>query len=491
MAQPWSDDEIALLKQRYDSSYAELVKLFPERSKRALKHKIYALGLKRSQRKRWTDEEYEFIKENPHFTPKECTEHLDRSEVQIAHKMREIRGTARRKFKKGWSDPSEALAYLLGAICADGTVLEYILEMNQTVKDEKFLDRVQLCIEDVLGMPVTRSYYRKCSQNGVCDIYAYLGSYSTEYLKCFGNRDARSVKNIRGPDGEWIHSMEENFPWLKDDPYFWAFIGGLYDGDGTTRRDRVSLAVFAEESAEWVMKQLLDRNFNTVHQDGSVLIRGGRSELKRFLSNIDNELTRKTDIEFPKPEGVQRINRYQAVAFLEAAHYLDGVPAGSYYGYFENGVLTAVSVIGSAQMQKTFGDVRVRELRRFASTSEQLQSSQILSKIIGAYKNDHNDVDVIVTYADPEEGHDGTLYKAMSWMYFGTSLPTIAFYTPDGERISGRYAAQMLQERNIPASECDVKIEQGKHKYAYICATNASKRKRIRKRIGDEMKEYI
>ena len=296
----WSDDEEELLKKEFNKSYEELLLLFPNRTVRSLKHRISELGLKRTERVRWSNDEKKILAENPNLSTKELAELLRRSEFQVSHRLRQIRGTANRRFKLGWDVHSKKLAYFLGALMSDGFIDRYSFALTVDLNDEEFYNRVRRIIEDVFGLPTTvKRQLIKYTYKGVVKEKEYhrLWSSSNQFAENFG---------FHGAKGDWIVHLEK-FSWIWDDPWFWSFLGGLYDGDGCLKiRDvggskkypRVIFAIRPENSRERIAKEIGKRGWE-VHnesQDGLVngfVINGGRKSTEEFLKKMDFSLSRK------------------------------------------------------------------------------------------------------------------------------------------------------------------------------------------------------
>ena len=56
----------------------------------------------------------------------------------------------------------------------------------------------------------------------------------------------------------------------------------------------------------------------------------------------------------------------------------------------------------------------------------------------------HTNVKFVLTYADPAQGHVGTVYKASNWLYAGMSQPTALLDLGDGVARHSRTVAHAL-----------------------------------------------
>ena len=479
----WSEKEIILLKEKYDGTYDVLESLFPGRTKRALKHKIGELGLRRGERRRWSEEELEVLRANGMMTPRQFVESglLKRSEVQVAVKLREIRGTARRVIGDGLKCPSSELAYLLGALCSDGCMTKYGVEWFQSRGDVSFMDEVQRCGEKVWGLRAKRARYKKSCRRGDGGLfvgeYEYVRFNSRELLVNMATADGIACGNIRGSKGEWIEFIDGKFSWVFQDEWFWYFIGGLYDGDGTLKKKGLvpSIAVTPEKSAKRLVDEFGKRGFVVVWDSSSVIIHGGLLEYRRFTENVCSVLKRKKVsgvmeklVDVADGECVELPWRV-AKEFYEKTHYLGGVSSGVVtVGYVLGKKVVGVAAFGSAVKSESLKSVVVRELRRFALVENAgVEASRVLAACLRKYMSIRPDVDVVVTFADKAEGHKGTIYKATNAVFLGETGKAVRVVLPSGQELGGRYIAEMLVKKGVSLRDCSVKVVDGKLKFGY------------------------
>lgn len=108
----------------------------------------------------------------------------------------------------------------------------------------------------------------------------------------------------------------------------------------------------------------------------------------------------------------------------------------------------------------------VCELTRIALSAHQAPVSRIASIAIGMVRKQSPGVRLLVSYADPNQGHHGGIYQAMGWVYVGRSIGTHQLLI-NGQLVHKRVAAvrygtndsQMLHARYIYPEQ--------KHKYLY------------------------
>jgi hypothetical protein len=129
----------------------------------------------------------------------------------------------------------------------------------------------------------------------------------------------------------------------------------------------------------------------------------------------------------------------------------------------------------SPNIGRPFGlqQTEVVELTRVALREHETPVSRIVSIAIKLVHRSSPRLRMLVSYADPEQGHHGGIYQAMNWTYLGTT-PTTRWYidkngrrwhsrmvSPSGTRkVYGRTRSVVRQD------ECEVHVAPGKHRYA-------------------------
>jgi len=81
---------------------------------------------------------------------------------------------------------------------------------------------------------------------------------------------------------------------------------------------------------------------------------------------------------------------------------------------------------------------------------------------------------LIVSFADPAEGHHGGIYQAMGWVYSGTSAASAEYIGPDGKRWHGRMISPTgrkkvygVYRKVFRPDQCSKVIRPGKHRYLW------------------------
>jgi hypothetical protein len=114
---------------------------------------------------------------------------------------------------------------------------------------------------------------------------------------------------------------------------------------------------------------------------------------------------------------------------------------------------------------------KVCELTRVALNSHITPVSKILSIAIKMLKKSNKGLRLIVSYADQNQGHLGSIYQAGNWLYQGNASQRDAYWIINGKRIHNRSVSQKYNtasmgwiQNNIDKNAHKLK-EKLKHKY--------------------------
>jgi hypothetical protein len=163
---------------------------------------------------------------------------------------------------------------------------------------------------------------------------------------------------------------------------------------------------------------------------------------------------------------------YEAAKYaVEHWHYSRVMPAGKLVkvGAWEDGQYIGCVLFGRGanhQIGVPYGleQTRVCELVRIALREHKSPVSRIGAFAIKMVKKQSPELRMIVSYADPKEGHNGAIYQAMNWVYVGNSQVQRRTTDADGKMIhkrtvSSRYGtltSNVIYSENV-----------WKHKYLY------------------------
>ena len=116
---------------------------------------------------------------------------------------------------------------------------------------------------------------------------------------------------------------------------------------------------------------------------------------------------------------------------------------------------------------------KMTELRRLVCIDDTPKNAE--SFFIGymlRWLKKNTDLELVVAYADPDFGHDGTIYRATNWIMVGVTQPGVILIV-DGERYHDRTLrmnkpyAKRIRER-IKTDDEGVSIEETSAKYVYL-----------------------
>ena len=110
------------------------------------------------------------------------------------------------------------------------------------------------------------------------------------------------------------------------------------------------------------------------------------------------------------------------------------------------------------------------ELTRVALTDHDAPVSQIVSYTMDMLKEKDNGLRLLVSYADPAQGHNGGIYQAMNWTYIGQTKPSTQLYDKDGSSVHQR-TKNMAEAGGFSTKDKYESLEKrrvpGKYKYVY------------------------
>jgi hypothetical protein len=158
---------------------------------------------------------------------------------------------------------------------------------------------------------------------------------------------------------------------------------------------------------------------------------------------------------------------------VENWHYSRTLPVGKMakIGAWEDGKFVGV-VIFAWGMNKDLGSPyglklgECAELVRVALTKHQSEVSKILAIAIRFLKKQSPGLRLLVSFADPSEGHHGGIYQANGWQYAGTSPPSVEWLL-NGKRLNRRaYTGHNFGQAKMQIPKGAIKRKvQGKHRY--------------------------
>lgn len=152
-------------------------------------------------------------------------------------------------------------------------------------------------------------------------------------------------------------------------------------------------------------------------------------------------------------------------------HYSKCIPKSKLVkiGVWENDVFIGVVIFGvgaTSSLVQKYG-LKMEEgceLVRVALKKHKTEVSKIISIAIKFLKKSNPGLKLIVSFADPEQGHHGGIYQATNWIYSGKSQASDE-YIYKGKRWQGRSFRNKY--KGMEKSK-DVKVVRGSSKYRYL-----------------------
>ena len=171
-------------------------------------------------------------------------------------------------------------------------------------------------------------------------------------------------------------------------------------------------------------------------------------------------------------------------------HYSKSIPVPPLVkiGVWENNKFIGVVIFSrgaSSNLLKPYGLDQDEgcELTRIALTKHVAPVSKLISIALKFLKKNSPKLRLIVSFADPTYGHNGSVYQAANWIYTGTTASSKE-YLHNGKRLHTRQVSEKGQNiqqgkrrKTFKPSECIVKVTEGKHRY--LTALDESMRERI------------
>ena len=174
-------------------------------------------------------------------------------------------------------------------------------------------------------------------------------------------------------------------------------------------------------------------------------------------------------------------------------HYSKKMPSGKLtkFGVWEDNKFIGTVIFGRGASPKLYERYKLSqyeacELVRVALTKHKTPVSQIVGKVLKEFKKYNPGMRLIVSFADPRQGHIGTIYQAMNWIYEGQT-PKKYHWIVKGEEIHSRTFGEKYKTVSnlLKLDPTAKKIElPGKHRYLYPLD------KKMRRDIAKVAREY-
>ena len=162
-------------------------------------------------------------------------------------------------------------------------------------------------------------------------------------------------------------------------------------------------------------------------------------------------------------------------------HYSQKIPVGRLVklGVWEDGRYIGAMIFGDGMLGsgKTFMGVdknETAELVRVALDSHHAPVTQMVAIAVRLLRKHCPRLSLLVSFADPGEGHHGGIYQAGNWVYTGQTATTRFYrHIPTGKVVHERYVDPRgwrgtlggRKARAFLPGECEVVKESRKHRY--------------------------
>ena len=176
----------------------------------------------------------------------------------------------------------------------------------------------------------------------------------------------------------------------------------------------------------------------------------------------------------PRPELLVAPCSYQAAKYaVEKWHYSGNIPPGKLVklGVWEGGEFIG-AVVFSHGANRNIGVpygikmMEAAELIRVALSNHNTTVSRIVSHSIKALAKHAPGLRLLVSYADPREGHVGGIYQAMNWVYVGKTEASSAIII-NGKEWHKKAAWASFGTNKVEQLGGHYITTEGKHKYLY------------------------
>jgi hypothetical protein len=135
-------------------------------------------------------------------------------------------------------------------------------------------------------------------------------------------------------------------------------------------------------------------------------------------------------------------NRKIAIGTIRENHYTHSIPSGKSHYYAHRSAIVVLSIPANQHVGKfLFGIKRnVWELSRLWAPDghERNLLTKAISLSVKEFKQREPEVWGLVSYADPNVGHSGLVYRAASWLPCGQVEESRYYKAPDGTVVSRR-----------------------------------------------------
>ena len=157
-------------------------------------------------------------------------------------------------------------------------------------------------------------------------------------------------------------------------------------------------------------------------------------------------------------------------------------------GVWEDGKFIGVVIFGvgaTSDLVKPYGLTPQQgcELVRVALTIHHSSVSRIVSIALKMIRKEFTGLRLVVSFADLEQGHVGSIYQAGGWLYAGKSAASDE-YIVNGKRWHGRALrhekpSHLTTKQTLERMDANYQVVKGSSKYRYLMPLDAEMKAKI------------
>ena len=176
-------------------------------------------------------------------------------------------------------------------------------------------------------------------------------------------------------------------------------------------------------------------------------------------SPVEKPVSQNQSIDFEFSDvSIEKINDHRVVEFLEQHHYI-GYGRRATVSYvvllFDNVIAVAkftypIRMEVTSSMKVEHG--KCLELDRLCvhpSYHKKNFVSWILARVVKIMRLDFPEITTLVSFADPEAGHDGTVYKAANWTELGKTSRSFVYVDINGNKLHKKTVYNAAKSRKL------------------------------------------
>jgi hypothetical protein len=176
-------------------------------------------------------------------------------------------------------------------------------------------------------------------------------------------------------------------------------------------------------------------------------------------------------------------NRDICIELLKRNHYTHSVSSGkSYYFKYEDAVVSYSIPANCMVGRWLLGfEANVWELSRLWAPDGHRPNllTQAISETLRGLREIEPDIDAAISYADPNVGHEGGVYRAASWLYLGQAEEGRYYQHRESGQVVARRrfhsGSDHLVKAEIEALGYNELLRPGKHRFARLISRRSKR----------------